>query len=81
MSTSEIPKVIPFTELGQADITQISLQRLQRLVMLKSRHTEELNQMGIRLVESLIVDTLRDCRQLGVTESAREILNQIAQTS
>lgn len=55
-----------------------ALRRLARLVMLEKDYVERLNENGVRLLRNCIFSCFCDCRELGLTDKARRILQQSA---
>lgn len=52
------------------------LSQLERLWTLKSEYAEDLNPIGMRLLDRAIESTFEDCNEAGVGERAREIMKK-----
>lgn len=75
MNRSEILREVPFRELNQEEVIQVSLRRLSRLVRLRDLHATEINPRGLRLIHRSIAETFYQCQVLGLIDKAREALN------
>ena len=62
----------PRAEEGQ--VKAIFLGRLQRLIRLRREYREDLNPLGLRLLDRAIDATYRDCVDFGAAEIARPIM-------
>lgn len=51
------------------------LGRLQRLIRLRREYREDLNPLGLRLLDRAIDATYRDCIDYGATDLARQIMS------
>ena len=52
------------------------LERLRRLLELRQRHVDELNDQGLRLVDRSIFAAYLDCAEAGGGSEARTVLEQ-----
>ena len=68
----ETPSPSPRAEEGQ--VKAIFLGRLQRLIRLRRQYREDLNPLGLRLLDRAIDATYRDCIDYGASEAARPIM-------
>ena len=57
------------------------LQRLQRLVDLQAAQTEQLNAQGRRLLQRAIFATYIECRDLGISATARAVIQAGAEAA
>lgn len=70
--TPDSPSPSPRAEESQ--VKAIFLGRLQRLIRLRREYREDLNPLGLRLLDRAIDATYRDCIDYGAAEAARPIM-------
>lgn len=58
------------------EVRAVYLRRLERLQRLRTRHEQELNHQGVRLLNRSIFEAYCVCRDLGAEKEARIILSQ-----
>jgi hypothetical protein len=58
----------------EGSVKAIFLGRLQRLIRLRREYREDLNPLGLRLLDRAIDATYRDCVDFGAAEIARPIM-------
>jgi hypothetical protein len=68
----ESPSPSPRAEESQ--VKAIFLGRLQRLIRLRREYREDLNPLGLRLLDRAIDATYRDCIDYGAADAARPIM-------
>jgi hypothetical protein len=68
---------MPFSR-GRTEGQTIALfvGRLQRLLRLRREYCEDLNQLGIRLLDRAIYATYRDCVDYGAEQKARTLMEE-----
>lgn len=57
-----------------ASLRAVYLQRLERLLGLRHKHSLELNRQGLRLLDRAIFAAYCACRDAGAEETARDVL-------
>jgi len=75
MDTSYLkePKFLP---TPSPEVRAVYLGRLERLQGLRTRHEQELNHQGVRLLNRSIFEAYCVCRDIGAAQEARAILSQ-----
>ncbi|MEX0786595.1 MAG: hypothetical protein WD939_08170 [Dehalococcoidia bacterium] len=73
METTHIAEPI-ITESDPDSLRSVYLQRLERLLGLRRKHEVELNRQGLRLLDRAIFAAYCACRDVGVEETARDVL-------
>ena len=71
MKSQEMPPSRGRTE-GQP--TALFVSRLERLIRLRKDYREDLNPLGLRLLDRAIYATYRDCVEFGAEKKARAIM-------
>ena len=69
MAYSEKPS---FTTEGQAN--DVFVRRLERLMRLRREYVDDLNPLGLRLLDRALYATYRDCIDYGAGSEADEIM-------
>ena len=72
MMSPESPS--PSPRADESQVKAIFLGRLQRLIRLRREYREDLNPLGLRLLDRAIDATYRDCIDYGASEAARPIM-------
>jgi hypothetical protein len=73
MHPSEKPSS-PHAEEGQ--VKAIFVNRLERLLRMRKDYREDLNPLGLRLMDRAIDATYSDCIQYGAADQARAIMSR-----
>lgn len=77
MDTPAVPTLtLPLTTLDTAAVQRLHLQRLERLLRLRREHEPDLNKQGLRLLDRAVFAAYCDCRDNGVDEKARRLIEQ-----
>jgi hypothetical protein len=64
----------PSPRAEESQVKAIFLGRLQRLIRLRREYREDLNPLGLRLLDRAIDATYRDCIDYGAADAARPIM-------
>ena len=64
----------PSPRAQESQVKAIFLGRLQRLIRLRREYREDLNPLGLRLLDRAIDATYRDCIDYGAADAARPIM-------
>ena len=59
---------------GEGQVKATLLKRLERLVRLRHEYREDLNPVGLRLMDRAIYSTYQDCVDYGVADRARQLM-------
>ncbi len=59
---------------SDSELGSMYLSRLDRLVRLRREREDELNRLGVDLIERAITATMMDCAENGAGDAARELL-------
>jgi hypothetical protein len=73
MASSEMPSS-PRAEEGQ--VKAVFIARLERLLRMRKDYREDLNPLGLRLLDRAIDSTYRDCVDFGAADQARAIMSK-----
>ena len=73
MASSEMPSS-PHAEEGQ--VKAVFTNRLERLLRMRKDYREDLNPLGLRLLDRAIDATYRDCVDFGAADQARAIMSK-----
>ena len=68
----------PSSQATQGQVKAIFLDRLERLLRMRRDYREDLNPLGLRLMDRAIDATYRDCVDFGAAEKARELMKGAA---
>ncbi len=64
----------PSPRAEESQVKVIFLGRLQRLIRLRREYREDLNPLGLRLLDRAIDATFRDCVDYGASDAAEPIM-------
>ncbi len=64
----------PSSRAEESQVKAIFLGRLQRLIRLRREYREDLNRLGLSLLDRAINATYRDCIEYGAEDAARPIM-------
>ena len=68
------PEMPFFRGRTEGQINTLFLSRLERLIRLRKEYREDLNPLGIRLLDRAIYATYRDCIEYGAAEQASALM-------
>ena len=68
------PEMPFFRGRTEGQINALFVSRLERLIRLRREYREDLNPLGIRLLDRAIYATYRDCLDYGATEEANALM-------
>ncbi len=68
------PTEFKILDSDAASLKSVYVDRMERLLRLRSEHEEELNSQGIRLLDRAIFAAYCACREAGVEDKAKSIL-------
>jgi hypothetical protein len=60
----------------EGEIKALFVARLERLIRLRKDYREDLNPLGLRLLDRSIYSTYRDCVDYGAGKEARALMDQ-----
>ena len=69
MKSSEMP-----SQKTEGQVKAVFVRRLERLMRLRKEYREDLNPLGLRLLDRAIYATYRDCLDFGAEQKARQIM-------
>ncbi|HWQ27887.1 MAG TPA: hypothetical protein VNN12_02560 [Dehalococcoidia bacterium] len=72
MNSSERLQVL--TEANQEELRRQYVERLRRLLRLRRRHLDDLNEQGILLLDRSIFAAYRECATVNALEEAKAVL-------
>jgi hypothetical protein len=58
----------------RGQIRALFVARLERLIRLRTEYREDLNPLGLRLLDRAIYATYKDCVDYGAAQTARELM-------
>lgn len=67
---------VPSSETTQGLTKALFVRRLERLVRLRREYTEDLNPLGLRLLDRAINSTYKDCVDYGAEDEIKDIVAQ-----
>lgn len=70
MKSSEMPS----SQAEEGRIKSLFVSRLERLVRLRKDYREDLNPLGLRLLDRAIYATYQDCIEYGAADKARALM-------
>ena len=73
MKSSETP---PSEGRTEGQIKAIFVMRLERLLRMRKDYSEDLNPLGLRLMDRAIDATYRDCVDYGAADEARAVMSR-----
>jgi|FLYL01.1.fsa_nt_gi hypothetical protein len=65
-----------FASANVVALRETYLRRLERIIRLRQRHYHELNEDGLRLLDRSIFAAYCDCRDAGMENDARKVLQE-----
>ena len=68
------PEMPPSRGRTGGEPTALFVTRLERLIRLRQDYKEDLNPLGLRLLDRAIYATYRDCLDYGAAEKARALM-------
>jgi hypothetical protein len=68
------PPEMPFFRRTEGQINVLFVSRLERLIRLRREYREDLNPLGIRLLDRAIYATYRDCIDYGAVAQAEALM-------
>ena len=69
MALSERP-----SRAAEGETKTVFIRRLERLMRLRRDYVDDLNPLGLRLLDRALYATYRDCLEYGATQQANEIM-------
>ena len=73
MRSHEMPSP---TESGQGLTKALFVRRLERLLRLRREYSEDLNPLGLRLLDRAIHSTYQDCIDYGARDQVKDLIAQ-----
>jgi hypothetical protein len=66
-------------ESGEGHVKDVFVTRLERLLRMRKDYREDLNPLGLRLLDRAIDSTYRDCIDYGAADRARAVMSKHSQ--